>query len=149
MPARPAVISAVVGSSVAVCIYDRMQKIGGMNLFQHPLALEPRCATARYGNVAVSALINMMINRGSKVKHLESQILGGGYNTEESQQNIGQENIQIAKKIIEKKKVRIASEDVGGEKGRKIVFNIALNEVAVVKVDKIRKEDWYPYESGR
>ncbi len=145
LPAGPTVISAVVGSSVSVCIYDRKQKIGGMSLFQHPIVLDPRYSTARYGNAAVSALINMMVTRGSKPKHLEIQLLGGAYNAELSQENIGWENIQIAKKVIEKKKVRIVSEDVGGEKGRKIVFNISMNEVAVVKVDKIRKGDWYPY----
>jgi chemotaxis protein CheD len=35
---------------------------------------------------------------------------------------------------------------VGGEKGRKIIFNTTTNEIAVVKVDKVREEDGYPYE---
>jgi chemotaxis protein CheD len=45
--------------------------------------------------------------------------------------------------------IRVVSEDTGGEKGRKIVFNTGTNEVAVLKVDRLRKGDWYPYEGDR
>lgn len=146
---KPTMISTVVGSCVAVCVFDREQKIGGMNHFQFPVIRNAKNATARYGNVAVSTLIDLMINEGSKSEHLEAQILGGAYHPEIVDRDIGRENIDVAKKILAKKGVRLASEDVGGEKGRKIVFNTNTNEVAVVKVDKVRQEDWYPYETKR
>ena len=143
---KPTMISIVVGSCIVVCVFDRKQKIGGMNHFQLPVIRNTKHATARYGNVAVPALINLMIDEGSKNEHLEAQILGGSYNPEIGDKNIGQENIRIAKKILTKKGIHLASEDVGGEKGRKIIFNTNTNELAVVKVDKVRHEDWYPYE---
>ena len=143
---KPTMISTVVGSCIAVCVFDRKQKIGGMNHFQFPVIRNTNHATARYGNVAVPALINLMIDEGSKNEHLEAQIFGGSYNPEIGDKNIGQENIRIAKKILTKKRIHLASEDVGGEKGRKIIFNTNTNELAVVKVDKVRHEDWYPYE---
>jgi chemotaxis protein CheD len=146
---KPTMISTVVGSCIAVCVFDRKQKIGGMNHFQFPIIRNSKQSTARYGNVAVSALINLMINEGSKSEHLEAQILGGAYNPEVSGKDIGRKNIQTAKKVLKEKKIHIVSEDVGGEKGRKIIFNTNTNEVAVVKVDKIRQEDWYPYETNR
>ena len=52
----------------------------------------------------------------------------------------------IARKILAKHRIRIISEDVGGERGRKIVFQTNTNKIAVLKVDKLRKSDWYPYE---
>jgi chemotaxis protein CheD len=55
----------------------------------------------------------------------------------------------IARKILAKERINITSEDVGGEKGRKIVFNTHTNEMAVIKVDKLRTVDWYPYENDR
>lgn len=110
-------ISTVVGSCIAVCIFDRKQKIGGMNHFQFPVILSAKHATARYGNVAVSTLINLMFNEGSKPEQLEAQILGGAYNSKISDKNIGIDNIK--------------------------------NEIAVVKVDKVRQDDWYPYEIKR
>ena len=35
MPDKPTAISAVVGSGVAVCVYDKKRKVGGMNLYNH------------------------------------------------------------------------------------------------------------------
>ncbi len=38
MTKKPTVISTVLGSSVAVCIFDPKRKIGGMNHFLFPYA---------------------------------------------------------------------------------------------------------------
>jgi chemotaxis protein CheD len=149
LPANATDISTVLGSCVAVCIYDKKRQKGGMNHFQLPLTHEQQNATARYGNVATLTLIHMLVGDGSEIINLEAQIFGGAYNPEISNQNIGQENIKIAKRVLAKKKIRRASEDVGGEKGRKIVFNTHSGDVAVLKVDKLRKSDWHPYQSDR
>ncbi|MBN1847358.1 MAG: chemotaxis protein CheD [Deltaproteobacteria bacterium] len=146
---RPTAISTVLGSCVSVCIYDRKRKTGGMNHFLLPTIMKSDAATARYGNVATLTLIVMLINDGSKVKNMEAQIFGGAYNSKISRLDVGQDNIKIARKVLRKKGVRIVSEDVGGEKGRKIVFDTSTNEVAVIKVDKLRKSDWHPYEGDR
>jgi chemotaxis protein CheD len=146
---KSTVISTVLGSSVSVCIYDRKQNVGGINHFQFPFTGERNQATARYGNIATIALIRMMVNNGSKIKHLEAQILGGAYNRKFSPKNIGLKNIMVARKILAREKINIVSEDVGGEKGRKIVFNTDTSEIAVIKVEKLRNKDWYPYEDHR
>ena len=147
--AKPTHISAVLGSCVAICLYDRKRKVAGMNHFQYPNAPDRANATARYGDVSTTTLIRMMKKDGSKRKHLEAQIFGGAYNSMISTKNIGRENIVIAKKMLAKEGVKVVSEDIGGEKGRKVVFETAINQVAIVKVDHIRKGDWYPYESDR
>ncbi len=146
---RPTVISTVLGSCVSVCLYDREHKIGGMNHFQLPYIRERHKATACYGNVATSALIRMMIDDGSNLENLEAQIFGGAYNPKISPDDVGSENIMVARKILEKKRVRVVSEDVGGERGRKVVFDTNTNEIAVLKVDKLRKADLYPFENDR
>lgn len=74
---NPVSISTVVGSSVAVCLFDRRKKVGGMNHFQFPEIKEREKATAIYGNVATLALIKMMLSNGSKNSHIEAQIFGG------------------------------------------------------------------------
>ncbi len=146
---QPAVISGVLGSCVAVCIYDARRKIGGMNHFRYPVTRNKAEATALYGNVATLTLIRMMRNEGSKIKHLKAQIIGGAYNPEISSQNIGRENIHIARQVLRQHRVAVISEDVGGQQGRKVVFNTHVNELAVMKVDRLRAGDWFPYESRR
>lgn len=149
MPDSPTVISAVLGSGVSVCLYDRKRKVGGMNSFQFPLILEKGKTTTRFGNVAVWTLIHMMVEDGSKIKNLEAQIFGGAHNPELSSQNMGHENIRIARRILAREKIAVTSEDIGGSKGRKIVYSTHTNEVAVLKVGKLRNADWYPYEDDR
>lgn len=147
--AQPAVISGVLGSCVSVCLYDRKRKVGGMNHFKYPFIGEKDQATALYGNVSTLALIRMMISDGSKVRHLEAQIVGGGHNPALSAKNIGRENVRMARRILLRHRIRVTSEDVGGEKGRKVIFNTHQNEIAVMKVESLRSGDWYPYSESR
>ena len=149
MDDKPTSISTVLGSCVAVCLYDRNRKVGGMNHFQFPYIKDRHKATARYGNAAIPCLIRMMKDEGSEKRNLEAQIFGGAHDSNITSENIGCENFTVAKKVLVKEHIRIVSEDVGGEKGRKIVFNTDTNEVAILKVDKLRKGDWYPYEDDR
>jgi chemotaxis protein CheD len=149
VPDTPTVISTVLGSCVAVCLFDGARKTGGMNHFQMPSTGKPEEATARYGNVSTLALIAMMLEAGSQIRHLEAQIFGGAYHPKNGLQNVGQENIRVARQVLARKRIPIVSEDVGGEKGRKVVYNTNSNEVAVIKVDKIRQADWYPYLDQR
>jgi chemotaxis protein CheD len=145
VPDRAISVSTVIGSGACICLYDRKQKTGGMNHFQYPYITEKGKTTPIYGNVSSITLLKMMLNQASKKKHLEAQIFGGAHNPKYSDRNIGAENVEIARKILLKWGITIISQDIGGEKGRKIVFNISTNEVAVLKVDSLRSEDWYPY----
>lgn len=149
LPSKPAAVSTVLGSSVAVCLFDGKRKVGGMNHYQYPVIRDRSQATSRYGNVATLTLIQMMLDNGSKLKHLKAQIFGGAHNREPASRNIGAENIRVARKILNKKKIPVVSEDVGGEIGRKIVYKTDSNETIVIKVENIRAGDWFPYESHR
>jgi chemotaxis protein CheD len=146
---RPAVISSVLGSAVSVCLYDRKRKLGGMNQFQLPEVRDRRKATARYGNAATLALVRMMEENGCAIRTLEAQILGGAFNREISDEDVGRANVVVARRVLGRKGIRIVSEDVGGAKGRKVVFNTGTNEVAVMKVDRLRSGDWHPYVGDR
>ena len=146
---KPAVISGVLGSCVVVAVYDRRQKLGGMNHFRLPRIDDREKATAIFGNAATIALVRMMIEGGAKRRHMEAQILGGASRSDMSRMSIGRENVMTARKILLRERIKIVSEDVGGQMGRKIIFNTHTNEMAVIKVEKIRVGDWYPYEDDR
>ena len=54
----------------------------------------------------------------------------------------GERNLELAEKVLAKRSISVSSRDVGGTKGRKIVFDGRTGHVAVMKVHKLRKEDW-------
>lgn len=149
LPDRPTTISTVLGSSVAVSLYDRSLKLGGINHFRFPYINSREKTTALYGNIAVITLIRMMVTNGSNLSNLEAQIFGGALNPKYSKKDIGRDNLKTAKQILITKKIRVISEDIGGELGRKIVFNTSTNEIVILKVNQLRESDWYPYSGDR
>ncbi|MFP3928935.1 MAG: chemotaxis protein CheD [Desulfobacteraceae bacterium] len=149
VPEKPTVISTVLGSCVTVTLYDTKRRAGGINHFQLPSRSPGERPTARHGDAATVMLIRMMLGEGSKRKHLEAQILGGAFNPEVSSQDVGLENVRMARRVLSKYGIRIVSEDVGGARGRKIVFDTSANEVVVLKVERLRKGDWHPYVDDR
>lgn len=148
VPEKPTMVSTVLGSCVSVCLYDRKKKFGGINHFQLPHSEDENKTTARFGNAATIGLIRMMLRRGAQPRHMEAQIFGGAHNPQFTT-DIGRMNVIAAKKILAKALIRVTSEDVGGERGRKLVFNTGTNEALVMRVEKLRTDDWFPYEGSR
>ena len=136
------VIRTVLGSCVSVCLWDRKLRYGGMNHFLYPEIYEATKATPQFGNVATTALLNIMEEAGCKRQDLAAQIFGGGYPEETSGTNIGRENVNIARRILSRKGITVVSEDVEGTLGRKILFDLKTGHVAVLKVHKVRNSDW-------
>jgi len=149
LPAEPTVVSTVLGSCVSVILWDRKRKVGGINHFQLPACGDADKPTARFGDASTLMLIRMMVQDGSQKRHLEAQIFGGAFNREISSKNVGRENIRTARRVLARQGIQVVSEDVGGERGRKIIYDAVLNEVAVLKVERLRKGDWHPYRDGR
>jgi chemotaxis protein CheD len=54
---EPALVSTVVGSCVAVSLWDSKNKYGGVAHFLYPFTEDRNRATAQYGNVAVKYLV--------------------------------------------------------------------------------------------
>jgi chemotaxis protein CheD len=146
---KPTAISTVLGSSVSICLYDGKRRIGGINHYRYPFTRDRKNSTAYYGNVAIITLIRMLCEDGSKMKHLKAQLFGGAHNSRISSRDIGSENVRVAKKILDSKKVPVISEDVGGQVGRKVVFRTDINEIIVIKVENLRSGDWFPYDNTR
>ena len=151
VPRVPTLISTVLGSCVSVCLWDRERAYGGMNHFLYSVTRDPALATALYGNVATKALVRFFLEEGSKVKHLEAQIFGGAHlpNCLPEAARVSRENVTVARTVLRRNKIPVVSEDTGGNKGRKLVYNNLTNEMLVIRVETLRQADWYPYEGKR
>jgi len=140
-------VSAVLGTCVAVCLHDRRLKIGGMNHFLYPKTkMFDNMATSQYATVSIPALIKKLQQQGSRIEDLEAQIFGGGESSGLlTSGDIGSKNIKMARKLLKKSGIRVVSEDVGGFKGRRLIFHTGTNEALVMKTHRIRRGDYYPY----
>lgn len=137
------VIRAVLGNCVAVTFYDRNKCFGGMNQFVFPSTKRREDMTAQYGNVGIRALFRMLLEMGANKSGLVAQIIGGSECGVFNDEGLGSKNIHLARVILEQLRVPVVSEDVGGVMGRKVIYHSGTNEMAVFKVESLRKSDWF------
>lgn len=129
--AAPKAISTVLGSCVAVCLYDPHSGIGGMNHYLLPFWNGNGLQTPKYGNIAIPKLIDSMLRQGAHPKRMEAKIFGGAMmhaNASEAMM-IGHKNILVARDILKEYSISIIAEDIGGHHGRKIQFNLEEGRV--------------------
>jgi len=136
------IVDTILGSCVAVCLYDSVENIGGINHFMLPFWNGVGLASPKYGNIAIKKLIDRMLELGAKQKNLQAKIFGGGeiIKTDTNMFKIGERNIEIAINTIKENKIRITGQSVAGNQGRKIRFN---TETGVVLMKLIQKQDYY------
>lgn len=131
---EPHIVSTILGSCVAVCLFDPVLQIGGINHYLLPFWNKEGLPTPKYGNVAIQRLIEKMIALGSNKKHLEAKIFGGASQFENSNStmlNVGQRNIQIAIDLLNKENIRILGKDVGNTQGRRVLYMTNMGKVKV------------------
>lgn len=119
----PTEIVTVLGSCVAVCLYDTKTKISGMNHYLLPLWNGNGLKSLKYGNISTERLIEAMLSVGADLRRLEAKIFGGAVLNINEQLSVGPRNIQIALDILKMYRIPIVSQDVGGERGRKLIFS--------------------------
>lgn len=140
---RPVTIRAVVGSCVAVCLWDHAVAMGGMSHFVRPWAHDPNDATPRFGNAALSALVRMLEELGAKRHSMSAQILGGASPPGHDEIPLGRQNVEAAREMMRRRDIPIVGEDVEGKVGRKLAFDTGTGQLAVLKVQQLRETDWY------
>ena len=125
---KPMKIQTVLGSCVAVCIYDQKRGFGGMNHFKLPIWKNEGLATPKYGNIAIPKLIDKMIRLNSHKKDLVAKLFGGSNHLfEKNIYEIGQRNVELAYKLLDNEGIPIIAKDVGGKTSRKIFMDTQSN----------------------
>jgi chemotaxis protein CheD len=132
-------ITTVLGSCISACIRDPVIRVGGMNHFMLPedttqgksawLDANAGLAT-RYGSFAMESLINGLLKLGARRERLEVKLFGGGHVLRAAIE-VGDRNIQFARRWLQTEGFRISAEDVGGEMPRRIIYMPATGKVQV------------------
>jgi chemotaxis protein methyltransferase CheR len=142
--AEPLKVTTLLGSCVAVCLYDPKTRIGGMNHFMLPCnhTADVQCAT--YGVHAMELLINEIMKLGGDRRRLTAKIFGGGdvlgkRITDNPGMTIGEQNIQFALGFLEKDRIPVIAKDLGGMTGRQIQFLTHTGQAFMRPVQKIEE----------
>jgi chemotaxis protein CheD len=133
-------VSTVLGSCVAVCLWDRLAHRGGMNHIMLPLWNGEGLATPKYGNIAMEKLLNKVLSLGCRRENMVAKVFGGANVTGTGLEvfMIGDRNITLALEMLGEFRIPVVARDVGGRVGRKIIMN---TETGVVLVGKGKRAD--------
>tara|TARA_B110001454_G_C12723192_1_gene435845 strand:- start:10310 stop:11896 length:1587 start_codon:yes stop_codon:yes gene_type:complete len=132
------VVSTVLGSCVSVCLFSEVVNGGGVIHYALPeLPINSIDNPLRYGDYAIEQLILEVCHHLDVKSHqLKAKLVGGANNiaSEHPSQHVGAENVKMAKKMLSKHKIPIVGEDVGGTRGRKILFHVQTGRLQVALV---------------
>lgn len=120
--------TTVLGSCVAVCMFDEVMHIGGMNHFLLPGTEGPGSNDMRYGVNSMELLINGLLKLGADRSNLRCKIFGGG-EMRKSFNCIGVKNQEFAKKFLADEGFPCLAENLGGNLARKLQFSPCTGRV--------------------
>ena len=128
----PELIETLLGSCVAVCLYNTKNCQAAMNHFLQ--SCPPNNGAydiGRYGQTSTEYIIGSLLKNDSAARHYQARIYGGAAVLKTGGQvSIGDDNIEIARRVLSANRIRIVEEQVGGERGMRIKFDTATNTVA-------------------
>lgn len=115
------IMTTILGSCIATCIWDPEAGVGGLNHFLLPGSSKNQSNSLRYGVNAMELLINGLLKKGATRSRLRVKLFGGAKMLDNGAR-IGAQNIRFAEWFIESENLHVVGRCIGGERGRKIRF---------------------------
>jgi chemotaxis protein CheD len=122
-----AMLTTILGSCIAACLWDPVRGIGGMNHFLLPgeenQVPDPTStgSSARYGVHAMELLVNALLRRGARRENLQAKLFGGARMIR-GLTDIGEMNATFAERFLQAEGIPVAGGSLRGNQGRRIQF---------------------------
>ncbi len=135
---EPIIISTILGSCAAVCLWDRHKKAGGMNHYLLPDGVNEGPNRLRYGNVANPELLKRVLALGCEVRHLQAKIFGGSnaFGADPSQ-SVGSRNVELAESFLHSAGIAVVERDISGKRGRRLAFQVRDGVTTIRNFDQV------------
>lgn len=132
---EPTRFLTVLGSCVAICLYDLERGVGGINHYLLPgTPPEKEAERDRWSESSIEDLFAQVEAAGGRAANLQAKVFGGAQITMRSVPEsfrIGDRNVQTALDELKRRRVELVSSSVGGSGGRKIIFEVYTGTVWV------------------
>ncbi|MFC4404556.1 chemotaxis protein CheD [Gracilibacillus xinjiangensis] len=130
------------GSCVGVVIYDTTHKLAGMAHIMLPDSAASKRETnnaMKYADTAMDILLEGLKKQGANKFSLKAKMAGGAhmfsFRSENKMLRIGDRNVDAVHSILANFNIPVMAEDVGGNKGRTIEFNIETSMLEIRTVN--------------
>jgi chemotaxis protein CheD len=127
----PALISTVLGSCVAVCLWDKVNHVSAMNHYLLPGGQNDNPNDPNQGLPATRTLIRALINRNVKIENVEAKVFGGCNSLYRDSDlfRVGERNVEIAHQVLREFNIPLRAHHTGGCNGRRIVLDTRTGKV--------------------
>lgn len=145
----PGSITTVLGSCVSTCLWDPLERIGGMNHFMLPGRPDasPLGVGGRFGVYAMEVLINEMVHLGADRRRLVAKVFGGarvlqGFDT----LDVGAQNSRFVLAFLKEEGIPLHAQDLLGVQPRKVHFfpetgKVQLRRLQSTADDTVQRQD--------
>jgi len=129
-------MTAGLGSCIGICIYDPVQKVGGLAHIMLPTANGSMGGNpAKYADTAIELLVEEILRLGANKSRLRSKIAGGAqmfaFPGKPQVLKIGDRNAEAVEAELKRLNIPLLVADVGGSFGRTIHFDVGSGELRV------------------
>ena len=135
---RARLVTIGLGSCVAITIHDPAAKVGGLAhvLLPHTSIGRDDGNRAKFASTAVPLLLEEMAALGATGPYVAKLIGGAGLFGQllATGGNVGKRNVEASRAALGHARVALAAEDVGGDEGRSVSFDVATGKVRVRSV---------------
>jgi chemotaxis protein CheD len=117
------VITTLLGSCVAACIFDPAVEVGGMNHFLLPGrdAVGSTSEAERYGVHLMELLVNGLLKQGASRNRLQAKLFGGA-KMMQTLKDIGSANARFAREFLDREGISVVGGSTGGDVGRRLQY---------------------------
>lgn len=135
---EPTLISTVLGSCVSFTFFHSARGLAGIchALLPHGSGEEG----FRYVNECGKHLLASFLAQGVRREEIEVKLFGGADMFEGRRGgaplSVGEQNLAAARSFIEEEGLRLRASDVGGRRGRKILFHSGTGEVLLKRLHR-------------
>ena len=115
------VLTTILGSCVATCIWDAAVGVGGMNHFLLPGDADSGSDSVKYGVNAMELLVNGLLQRGAVRSKLQAKVFGGA-KVIRNLSDVGAKNAEFALEFLRLEGIPCMANSLGGERARRVRF---------------------------
>lgn len=128
---KPHLVTTVLGSCVAVCLWDARRGFGGMTHSVLPAPLPGDIASLRHTGVSITRLADAMAAHGSAHRDLRAKLFGGASILVSGLGGfaIGPANVRMALASLKRLSIPVVAQDVRGDTGLVIRMDTGCGDV--------------------
>lgn len=130
-------ITVGLGSCVGIALFDKFQGIGGLAHIMLPDSslFSTVNNPMKFADLAIPILVDKMEKMGATRRNIKAKIAGGAamfnFSDKSMIMDVGNRNSIAVKTALDKLSIAIVGEDIGGNKGRTMIFDTSSGNVQI------------------